>query len=265
MVDGRTRADLDGDAELVGDDVRERRLAEAGRTAQQHVLHRLASAPRSLQQDAEVFAYLLLADVLGQHARAQRQVELIVVSSRVDQSIFSAHLFPSQRLERGGQCVLRGRRRLPVDRLQAAAAPPAMRSRGCAAQPRPLSARRHRRPRQRLAAARPEPPRASSFGLRSMITLAAVRGPTPLARRIGAGSSAMIARFSTSRLAALRMLRPTFGPTPSTPMSISNSSSSSAEAEPVQRQLVLAHVCVDVQLERCPRAPAPSGECRTRR
>ncbi len=119
VIDGRTGADLDGHAELVGDDVREGRLAEAGRPAQKHVLHRLAPAPRSLEEDAEVFPHLSLPDVLGQHARAQREVELLVISSRVDDSIFSAHLFLSQSLERGGQSFLSGRRRLPVDRLQA--------------------------------------------------------------------------------------------------------------------------------------------------
>ena len=49
-----------------------------------------------------------------------------------------------------------------------------------------------------------------------MITFAAVRAPTPLARLMGAASSLMMARFRTSRLAALRMFRPTLGPTPST-------------------------------------------------
>jgi len=65
-----------------------------------------------------------------------------------------------------------------------------------------------------------------------MITFAAVRGPTPLARRIGVASSLTIARFKTSRLAELRMLSPTFGPTPSTWISISNMSSSSTLANP---------------------------------
>ena len=118
MVDGRTRADLDGDPELVGDDVRKRRLAQARRPAQEHMLHRLASAPRRLQEDAEVFPHLRLPDVLGQHSRAQREVELLVIGARVDDSVFSAHLFLSQSLQRAGQSFLSGWRRFPVDRLQ---------------------------------------------------------------------------------------------------------------------------------------------------
>ena len=65
VVDRRPGADLDRHAKLVGDDVRERRLAEARRAAQQHVLDRLAAAARRLEKDAEVLADLLLADVLA--------------------------------------------------------------------------------------------------------------------------------------------------------------------------------------------------------
>src|SRR5439155_394439 len=126
VVDGRAGAHLDGDAELVGDDVGERGLAKAGRPAQQDMLHGLAPA-------------------------ASAAARGIISSSAT----------------------------------------------------------------------------ASSRGLSSMITFAAVRAPTPLARRMGAVSSLTIARFSTSRLAALRMLSPTLGPTPSTWISISNRSSSS--------------------------------------
>src|SRR5947209_19863423 len=94
MVDRRTRADLDADAELVGDDVRERRLAETRRATEQDVLDRLVPAPRGLQEDAEVVAHLLLADIVVEQARSERQVELVVVRARVEDLVL-AHLVPS--------------------------------------------------------------------------------------------------------------------------------------------------------------------------
>ena len=62
-------------AELVRDDVRQRRLAEAGRTEQQHVVERFAALPRRLDEDRELLADLFLADVLGEAARAQRALD----------------------------------------------------------------------------------------------------------------------------------------------------------------------------------------------
>ena len=79
VVDGRARADLDRHAELVGDDVGQRGLAETGRTAEKHMLHRLIAAARRLEKDAQVLADLLLADVLGEQPRPQSEVELLVV------------------------------------------------------------------------------------------------------------------------------------------------------------------------------------------
>ena len=40
--------------ELAGGDVRERRLAEAGRPGEQHVVERLAAPPRRLDEQAEL-------------------------------------------------------------------------------------------------------------------------------------------------------------------------------------------------------------------
>ena len=61
----------DVDAELARDDRRERRLAEAGRAVQQDVVGRLSPALRGLQQHRQVGLDLLLADVLGERARAE--------------------------------------------------------------------------------------------------------------------------------------------------------------------------------------------------
>src|SRR5438046_2600341 len=89
----RIRADLDRDPELVGDDVRQSRLAEARRPAQQHVLNRLITPPRGLEKDAEVFPHLLLPHILAEVARPQREVELLVVRLRIQNLLFR-HLRP---------------------------------------------------------------------------------------------------------------------------------------------------------------------------
>src|SRR5690349_19283596 len=93
MVDRRTRADLDRNSELVRDDVGQRGLAQAWWPAQQHVLHRLGAARRRVEEDGEVLAYLLLADVFRRVAGSQREVELLVVGPGVKDFVFR-HLRP---------------------------------------------------------------------------------------------------------------------------------------------------------------------------
>ena len=60
-----------GDAELVGDDVGERRLAEPGRAVEQHVIERFAALLRRRNRDLEVLAHAVLADVFVERARPQ--------------------------------------------------------------------------------------------------------------------------------------------------------------------------------------------------
>ncbi len=48
---------------------------------------------RRLEQDAEVLAHLLLSDVLGEEARPQREVELVVVGAGVEHLLLG-HLRP---------------------------------------------------------------------------------------------------------------------------------------------------------------------------
>ena len=69
-------------AQLVADDVRERRLAEPGRTVEQHVIERLAALPRRGDRHVEVLAHALLADVVGERARPQPGFVLGVVVQR---------------------------------------------------------------------------------------------------------------------------------------------------------------------------------------
>ena len=94
MVDRWAGAHLDCDTELVGDDVRERGLAEPRRPAQQNVFDRLIAPPRRLEEDAQVVADLLLTHVLGEEARAECEVELLIVRPRV-QDFVLGHLRPS--------------------------------------------------------------------------------------------------------------------------------------------------------------------------
>ena len=51
-LDGRAAGGVDGDAQLAGDDVGERRLAQAGRAVEQDVVGRLPALAGRLEQDA---------------------------------------------------------------------------------------------------------------------------------------------------------------------------------------------------------------------
>ncbi len=70
-LDGGPRRVLDVDAELAGDDRRQRRLAEPGRPVEEDVVGGLSPAPGRLEQHREVRLDLALADVLVERARSQ--------------------------------------------------------------------------------------------------------------------------------------------------------------------------------------------------
>ena len=65
-LEHRTRGLAQVDAQLVGDDVRQRGLAQAGRAEDQHVVERLAALARGRDEDLHLLAHRRLADVLGQ-------------------------------------------------------------------------------------------------------------------------------------------------------------------------------------------------------
>src|SRR5436305_376574 len=69
----------DADAELLADDEREARLAEAGRPDEQDVVERLAARLRCRERDGELLLDALLADEVVQAARAKRLLELLVL------------------------------------------------------------------------------------------------------------------------------------------------------------------------------------------
>jgi hypothetical protein len=66
-------------AHFARDDVRERRLAQARRPVEQHVIERLLALPRGLDEDRKLPAYLFLADVLGERLGAQRALERLLL------------------------------------------------------------------------------------------------------------------------------------------------------------------------------------------
>ena len=66
------------DAEFARHDLRQRGLAEAGRADEQHVIQRLVTLARRLDEDREILARLRLADEFGQQLRTQRGVADIV-------------------------------------------------------------------------------------------------------------------------------------------------------------------------------------------
>ena len=67
------------DAELLADDEREARLAEARGPDEQHVVERLAARLRSGERDRELLLDALLSDELVQAARPERLLELLIL------------------------------------------------------------------------------------------------------------------------------------------------------------------------------------------
>src|SRR5579863_5751908 len=78
----RAGAGFDGYIQLVGNDLRQSRLAEAGRTVEQYVVERFATAARGFDCDSDVFFYFFLADVFAQRFRANAGVQTRVVFQR---------------------------------------------------------------------------------------------------------------------------------------------------------------------------------------
>src|SRR5699024_7834244 len=78
------------DIHFVGDDVRERGLAETGRPKDQHVVQRFATRPRRRDEDVHLFAHRLLADILVQLPRAQRAVyaRILALGLTIDDAFF---------------------------------------------------------------------------------------------------------------------------------------------------------------------------------
>ena len=78
LGDHRPRRGAEIDAQFARDDLRQGRLAEAGRPDEQHVVERLAARPRRVDENLEIGARLLLADELGELLRPQAGVDIVV-------------------------------------------------------------------------------------------------------------------------------------------------------------------------------------------
>ena len=75
-------AGFNGDVKLVGQNLCERGLAEAGRTIKEDVIESLFAIARGFKSDGDVFLDALLADVFGESLRADTRVEARVLIVR---------------------------------------------------------------------------------------------------------------------------------------------------------------------------------------
>ena len=79
LLERRPRRGAHRRAELVGNDVGQRRLAQPRRAVEQHVIERLAALARGRDRNDQVLAHALLADVVAQRPRTQPRLVLGVV------------------------------------------------------------------------------------------------------------------------------------------------------------------------------------------
>ena len=77
LGDHRSRRGAKADAELAGDDLGERGLAEPRRAEEQDMVERIAAALGGLDEHAQILARRLLADEFVERLRAQRRVEIL--------------------------------------------------------------------------------------------------------------------------------------------------------------------------------------------
>ena len=81
-LEQRAGTGFNHDAQFAGDDLRERRLAQARRAIQQHVVERFAAAARRLDGDLDVLLHTRLADVVGKALRANARVNSRILIKR---------------------------------------------------------------------------------------------------------------------------------------------------------------------------------------
>ena len=84
--DHRPRGHAKADAELGGDDLGERGLAEPGRAREQRVIKRLLAMPGRLDEHPKIGAQLRLTDELTQPLRPQRHIRIIARRLRTNES-----------------------------------------------------------------------------------------------------------------------------------------------------------------------------------
>src|SRR4051794_37116822 len=211
----RRACDLaDPDAELVADDLGERRLPEPRRACKEHVVERLAACLRGVEGDLQLLLHALLPDEVAERARPERPLDLLLGVG-----------------EDGGEelrhAALRSTARTCSSIPSESSTSESARSATISVQPSSTSASRAVR----------SPPGAplstrTSFSFSSSTTRCAVFRPIPGIAWNRFTSSRAIARRSSAGVEPLTIESATLGPTPETPSSSSKSSRSSAVAKP---------------------------------
>ncbi len=79
LLERRPGDGAEADSELLADDLREGRLAEARWPGEEHVVERLVASLGGVEGDPELFLDALLADEIVEPARAQRALDLLVL------------------------------------------------------------------------------------------------------------------------------------------------------------------------------------------
>ena len=95
------------DTELLADDLRQRRLAEAWRPGEKHVVEGLVAPLGSVERDAELLLDPLLADEVVEPARPQGALDLVVLGVQHGSRDAVAHM------DRLGQSPDETSRRVP--------------------------------------------------------------------------------------------------------------------------------------------------------
>ena len=100
-LDRGTGGDVEVDAELARDDVRERSLAEPGRSREQDVVEHFGASASGVDRHAENFLVAGLADEFVEFARAQREIDsafVLMADARGDSSIGRRRRHPGIRV-----------------------------------------------------------------------------------------------------------------------------------------------------------------------
>ena len=169
----------DADTELVAHDLRERRLAEPGRPGEQDVVERLAARLRRVERDLQLLLDPLLPDEVGERARPQRPLDLLLgVAEHRRQELRHAAFLSTRR-------TCSSIEQLRVD----------LRERALGVDQRPAELDQRVARGQVAASARARRRRAASFSFSSSTTRCAVLSPIP-----GIAWN----RFTSSRAIALR-------------------------------------------------------------
>jgi hypothetical protein len=106
LVQHGTRRDAQLRPHLVGDDIRQRRLAQSRRSVQQHVVQRVAAHERRLDEDAEVLDDLVLSREVLELLRAdpvlEFEVALCIAYDRHAAKIANFHETPRRPAKKSG-------------------------------------------------------------------------------------------------------------------------------------------------------------------